>query len=82
MRKLIRHWLGIDNIESKVDNITTAHDIIVHYRKHKLFHGQLENMTIRRSLTDNGSLDATVKFKAKDLTSLLKQRSQNPNGKP
>ena len=71
MRKWIRHWLGIDDVESRVNNIIEIHDVIVNFRKHRLFHGQLENMAIQRSLTDSGTFDATVKFKAKDLLSRL-----------
>ena len=75
MKNLIRHWLGIDSVETRVNNIIEAHDVIVNFRKHRLFHGQLENMSIQRSLTDSGTFDATVKFKAKDLASWLSKDS-------
>ncbi len=71
VRKLLRHWLGIDTVETRVDNILQAHDVIVNYRKKRLFQGKLETMKIDRSLTNPGTMECTVKFKSKDIANYL-----------
>ena len=70
MKKLFRHWLGIDKLETHIFELLSATEIVVNFRDKNLFDGQLEKMDIVKGHSKDSfsdTFECIIKFRAKEI---------------
>ena len=70
MKRLIKRWLGLNkiesrlnNIEPKLSNILQSNDVIINFRDKRIYKGRLQELSIKEAFV-NDEAEFTIKFKA------------------